>query len=190
MRLMILITVLLIGLGLAQGGDQDGRFQNLPEDLRKKLQAYQPVFDLSRTVNILGEVDKQKGLAFTKAQAQKLLPILKDLQTRSDLKPADAQKILSNLEDNILSDAQLNWIDQTQLQRQQQARQRFQQGGGQGQGEQGSEGGQGQGPHPGGPGDRGGFFQAIQAGKPFNPFKDNPRAKDNLVTLVALLQKK
>lgn len=208
-KLLILCVLALTALGgaLAQdgpppGGGQGG-FPNIDPALRKKLQEYQVVFELTRTVGFFDELEKQKGLSFTKAQATKLLPILKDLQNRADLKPADANKILSNIEDNILTDAQLAWIDKTQLQRQEEARRRFQQGGGQngqGQNGQGFGGGQGQGQNGqgqgqrqggfGGPGGRAGMFQAIQQGKPFNPFKEQPRTKDNLAATIAFLSKK
>ena len=204
MRKLFILAMLVfsvMGGALAQGGQGgQGGFPGMTDEMRKKLQAYQPVFDLTRTVGIFDELDKQKGLVFTKAQAQKLLPVLRDLLNRADLKPADASKILTNVEDNILTEAQLAWIDKTQLERQQQARQRAQQGqGGQGQGGQG-QGGQGQGGQagqrpqgqggPGGPGGRGGIFQAILQGKPFNPFKEQARTKENLTALIALMAKK
>ena len=207
MRKLLILAMLalsVMGGALAQGGQGPGQggpgggFPGMTDEMRKKLQAYQPVFDLTRTVGIFDEVDKQKGLAFTKAQAQKLLPVLRDLLNRADLKPADASKILTNLEDNILTEAQLAWIDKTQLERQQQARERFQNGqGGQGGQGQGGQAGQGQRPQgqggpggPGGPGGRGGFIQAIMQGKPFNPFKEQQRSKDNLTALIAVLAKR
>ncbi len=190
--MLCLLALSLLGGALAQDGPPPGGgFPNIDPAIRKKLQEYQVVFDLTRTVGILDELDKQKGLAFTKAQATKLLPILKDLQTRADLKPADATKILSNIEDNVLTDPQLAWIDKTQLQRQADARKRFQQDGqGQNQNGQGGQGGQRQGGFGGPGGGRAGMFQAIQDGKPFNPFKDQPRTKDSLVATIAFLQKK
>lgn len=210
MRKLLILGVLAfaaLGGALAQdgpppGGGQGG-FANMDPALRKKLQEYQVVFELTRTIGFFDELEKQKGLSFTKAQATKLLPILKDLQNRADLKPADANKILSNIEDNILSDAQLSWIDKTQLQRQEEARKRFQQNGGQGGQNQNGQGfgggqnqtqnGQGQGQRQGGfggPGGRGGMFAAIQSGKPFNPFKEQQRTKDSLVATIAFLAKK
>lgn len=125
-RLIGLLTTLALGLALAQGGPS-----NLSPEMRQRFEAYRPVLDLVATVGLLDELDKQRGLAFTKAQAQKLLPILRDLQTRTDLKPAEASKILSNIEDNILTPAQLKWMDQTILQQREEARQRREQGGGQ-----------------------------------------------------------
>ncbi|MDX2007510.1 MAG: hypothetical protein SFU83_19910 [Meiothermus sp.] len=206
-KLLMLAMLALVAMGgvLAQGGQGQGGFPGMTDEMRKKLQAYQPVFDLTRTVGIFDELDKQKGLNFTKAQAQKLLPVLRDLLNRADLKPADAQKILTNLEDNILTDAQLTWIDKTQLERQRQARERFQQGqggqggqGAQGQGQagqgrpqgQGGPGGPGGPGGAGGPGGRGGLIQAIMQNKPFNPFKEQQRTKEQLTAFVAVLQKR
>lgn len=195
--ILIAATLLALGVGFAQtppppdsphpGGPAGG----VSDAVRKKLQAYRPVFDLTATVQMMSQVDTQKGLAFTRAQAQKLLPILKDLGARADLKPAEAEKILGGIEDNVLSDPQLRWMDTTRLAREEQLRQRA----------QGQAGGGGLrlpgGPHLGGSGDgqgggggaHGGFFQAIQEGKPFNPFKEG-RAKESLDSLIALMTKR
>ncbi|GIW26205.1 hypothetical protein [Meiothermus sp.] len=179
-RWLSLLATLALGVALAQGGPP-----NITPEMRQRFEAYRPVFDLVATIGLLDELEKQRGLALTKAQAQKLLPILRDLQNRTDLKPADAGKILSNIEDNILTPAQLKWIDETILKQREEARQRREAGG------QNPQAGQGnfQGP-PGGPGGRGGLFQAIAQGKPYNPFKEQPRAADNLKNLIALLSKK
>lgn len=156
--------------------------QQADPEARKRFEQYRPVFDLMSSLRLMLELDRQKNLSFSKAQAQKLLPMLKDLQTRADLKPADAAKILTNIEDKILTPAQLKWMDETQLKRQEEMRQRAQNGGG--------------GPDnlrvpgPGGQGGpRGSLFQAIQQGKPFNPFKEDP-AKKTLTDLIALLSKR
>ncbi|WP_027882319.1 hypothetical protein [Meiothermus rufus] len=176
MRGIGLLAALVLGLALAQGGPP-----NLTPEMRQRLEAYRPVFDLVATIGLLDELDKQRGLALSKAQAQRLLPILRDLQTRADLKPAEASKILSTIEDSILTPAQLKWMDQTLLQRQEEARRRREQ----------AQGGQGPpaGASPRQPG-QGGLFQAIAQGRPYNPFKEQPRAAENLKNLIALLSKK
>ncbi|MCS7058078.1 MAG: hypothetical protein NZ849_03905 [Meiothermus sp.] len=164
-------TLLALGLALAQGGPP-----NLSPEMRQRFEAYRPVFDLVTTIGLMEELDKQRGLAFTKAQAQRLLPILRDLQNRPDLKPAEAARILGTIEDAILTPAQLKWMDETILKRREEARQR-----------------QGQGAQAGGPqapGGRGGLFQAIAQGKPYNPFKEQPRAAENLKNLISLLSKR
>ncbi len=177
-KLMGMLATLALGLALAQGGPP-----NLTPEMRQRLEAYRPVFDLVATIGLMDEVEKQRGLAFTRAQATRLLPILRDLQARADLKPADAERILANIENNILTPAQLKWMDQTLLQRREEARQRREQGGGQAPpANQGNPQGQ--------PGARGGLFQAIAQGKPYNPFKEQPRTADNLRNLIALLSRK
>lgn len=192
-RLMVfgILTLSLMGSALAQPPDGPPPGQNqrtLDPEVQKKFEAYRVVFDLLGSVGLMDELDKQKDLSFSKPQAQKLLPILKNLQTRPDLKPADAEKILSTIENNILTPAQLKWMDQTLLKRQEEARKRREQGQ-QGQNGQNQFPGQ-QGTRPGGSGGRGGFFQAIAQGKPYNPFKEQPRSADNLKALIATLSKK
>lgn len=187
--ILAMVLALLSSLALAQEIiiQQQGPGPQQPNpELRKRLEQYRPVFDLMSSLRLMLELDRQKNLSFTKAQAQKMLPILKDLQTRADLKPADASKILSNIEDNILTPAQLRWMDQTQLKRQEEMRQRAQNGP--------ENNFQGQGPGaPRGPGQGGprggGLFQAIQQGRPFNPFKEGP-AQKTLTDLIALLSKR
>jgi hypothetical protein len=185
---MIAAVLALFSVSLAQTGGTGG-----PDPaMRARMQAYQPVFDLTGRVSLMLEMDKQKGLAITKAQAKTLLPILKDLQTRADLKPKDATTILSKIEDKILTDKQVTWLDDTQLQREEERRQRFQNGGGgapNAAGAPGAGGAQGAagGARPGGA--RGGMFQAISQGKPFNPFKDDRMGKP-LADLIALLAKR
>lgn len=177
-RLMGLLATLALGFALAQGG-----LPNISPEMRQRLEAYRPVFDLVGTIGLMDEVEKQRGLAFTKAQATRLLPILRDLQTRADLKPTDAEKILTNIENNILTPAQLKWMDQTLLQRREEARRRREQGGGQNPPAS-------QGNFQGQPGARSGPLQALAQGKPYNPFKEQPRTADNLKNLIALLSKK
>ena len=175
--------------------------------LRAQFQKYQSVFDLSGTVGLLGQLDADKKTAITSAQAKTLLPMLQDLTKRSDLKPADAQKILDKLENNVLTGAQVSKLDDLTLKLQEEARARRAQAGQNGQGGQagqgglrlpgvggfggrGGFGGGGQGGNrQGGAGGRGGVFAAIQSGKPFNPFLQG-RAADSLKSLIAALQKK
>ncbi|MFZ5991649.1 MAG: hypothetical protein ACOYW9_07775 [Deinococcota bacterium] len=190
---LVAVFALLPSLALAQDFVQQTPNRQIDPEVRQRLEQYRPVFELMGILRLMLELDGQKGLAFTKAQAQKLLPILKDLQTRPDLKPADAEKILATIEDTILTPAQLKWMDETQLKRQQETRQRAQQapqgpagGGFFGPGGQGTNGGNRQG---GAGGQRGGLFQAIQQGKPFNPFKEG-RAAEGLQQLIALLSKR
>jgi hypothetical protein len=159
--------------------------------MRAQFEKYRPVFELVSNVRMMSDVDKQKGLAFTKAQAKILLPVLKNLQTRPAITPDDAEKILVNIEDKILTAAQLKWMDAEQLRLQEERRKRAQQqaqnGGGISLPGQGQGGGQNRQGGAGGP--DGGMFQAILQGKPFNPFKEG-RAQEALVSLIALLEKR
>lgn len=158
-----------------------------PPQIRAAMEKNRPIFELMGSVSLILELDKQKGLEVTKDQAKKLLPILKDLGSRTALKPEDADKILVNIEDNILSDKQVTWLDDERLRRGEEARKRAQQA-------------QGNGPRPFGPGGFGGpggqpnpqaqaMFQAMMQGKPFNPFKGGP-GEEPLKKLIGLLEKR
>ncbi len=151
--------------------------------MREKFQEMRPVFDLVGSVMLMLDLDKQKSLGFTKSQAQKLLPLLKDLRTRTDLKPKDAEKILARIEDKILSEKQLKWMDDTQLKREEERRKQFEANpnafgqGGPGAGQAGGTSG------------RSAMFQAVMNGKPFNPFRDAEMSKPCL-ELIALLERR
>jgi hypothetical protein len=180
---LIVAFVALVSVSFAQNAGPDPA-------MRARMQAYQPVFDLVGRVELMKELDAQPGLAITKAQAKTLVPILKNLQTRTDLKPKDAAAILSQIEDKILTDKQVTWLDDTQLKRAEERRQRAQNGGSAPANGQGAQAGQGAANGARGPGGgRGGMFQAMQTGQPFNPFKDDRMGKP-LADLIALLAKR
>ena len=202
--LMVLAFAAILSSALAQngpggpgggpGGGQGGR-PGMTQQQREQMQKYRPVFDLISTVNLMLEVDKQKGLTFTKAQAKLALPILKDLAGRTNLPPKDAEAILAKLEDKLMTEKQVAWMDDFRLKRDEERRKRFQQQGGNNQQGgpsiripgAGQVGGQNRQGGPGG--GRGAMFQAIMQGKPFNPFKDGPGAED-IKTLTVLLTKR
>ncbi len=186
-------SLALVGLVLAQGDPFESGGSNSAN--RSNFQKYTPWFNLGGTIRIMTDVDKEPKLAFTKAQAKLALPILKDLGTRAALKPEDATKINTMLEDKVVSAAQLKWMDQKRLALAEERRKRMAQ-----QGAQGTQGtavrlpGAGDiGDQRGGQGGPGGgnraMFDAIQNNKPFNPFKDGRNA-DDLKALVDLLSKK
>lgn len=197
---LLTIALALTSLAFAQQGGQNGGpggGQN--PQFRAQFEKFRPIFDLTSTVGLLDDLNKDAKNTITKAQAAKLVPVLKNLQTRADLKPADAEKILSQIEDSILTDAQVTKMDDLLLARQEEMRaRRARQGNGGGQGgglfgggaRPGGEAGQAR---PGGQngqrGPGGGMFAAIRDGKPFNPFKEG-RMADNLKTLIAALAKK
>jgi hypothetical protein len=182
----LFVSSLMVGAPPAVA--QQGGFAPDPAT-QAKFKAYQPVFDLVGRVSLMTELDAQKGLTFTKAQAKTLVPVLKDLQTRADLKPKDATAILTKIEDKILTEKQLVWLDDTQLKREEERRKNFQNGGGQPGGSGGPGAGGNGGPGGGPGGGRGGMFKAIQDGTPFNPFKDDRMGKP-LADLIALLSKR
>jgi hypothetical protein len=169
--------------------------------MQAAMKKYQPVMDLVGTVNLLAEMDKVQAVAISKDQAKKLAPILKDLGSRADLKPADATKILTNLEDKILTDKQVTWLDDAQLKRQEERRKRAAQttgssvrlpglpsAGSVGAGQAGA--GQNANRPAGAPGgDRQAQMEAMLNGKPFNPFKSR-RGQENLKALTALVAKR
>lgn len=200
---LLTIALALTSLAFAQQGGparQNGGPNGGPNpQMRAQFEKFRPIFDLTSTVSLLGDLNADKKNTLTKAQAAKLVPVLKNLQTRADLKPADAEKILAQIEDAILTDAQITKMDDLLLERQEEMRaRRARQGNGGGQGggligggaRPGGQGGQsGPGGPGGGRGPGGGMFAAIRDGKPFNPFKEG-RAADNLKTLIAALAKK
>ncbi len=187
-------SLALFGFVLAQTGPGGGPGGPDPA-MRAKFEKYRPWFNLGGTLRIMLDVDKEPKLAFTKAQAKLALPILKDLGSRAALKPEDATKINTTLEDKVVSAAQLKWMDEKRLAQEEERRKRMaeqgtQQGGGIGL--PGTGAGQGQarqGGAPGGPGGNRAMFDAIQNNKPFNPFKEGRNA-ETLKQLIDALSKK
>jgi len=201
MKKILLLAALLLSPALAQTAPAapGGAAQGGPTAAqRAQFQKFQSIFDLQQSVGLIADVDKEKGLAFTKDQAGKLLPVLKDLGSRADLKPANATKILDNLENKIYTPEQLQKMDDLQLARQEERRKQAAARGNTGAGAGGFRlpgipgGGVGGGQRPAGAGQggaRGGGFADLLTGKPFNPFKQE-RGQKMIVDTVALLSKK
>jgi hypothetical protein len=216
--LPILSSLALIGLALGQQQQPPGGGGNAPNgqnrsQMRELMQKYQPWFELAQSLALMQEVDKQKGLAFTKAQAKIGLPILADLGKRAALAPKDATKILDTLESKFVNAKQLVWMDKTRLAREEERRKRAeerrlqQQGNGQTPNVGALAQGAAQGRPPGAGGFAGGrpggqngqngqadprarkLFEAMQNNKPFNPFKDGVQA-DELKKFVQLMTKR
>ncbi len=209
--LLLVSSFALVGLALAQqapgGGGQGGG------QLRAAMEKYQPWFELAQSIALMQEVDKQKGLAFSKAQVKIGLPILTDLGKRAALAAKDATKILDTLETKFVNTKQLVWMDKTRLAREEERRKRAearrlqQQGNGQtpnpaalAQGATRPSGGGfagGFGGRPGGTNGANGtpdpraraMFDAMQNNKPFNPFKSAAQS-DELKKFIALLAKR
>jgi hypothetical protein len=210
LAMLAIVSSLILGaVSFAQegpGGGAPGGGGGFRRNTDPKMQAafkkYQPVFDLVSTVNLLADMDKDKAMTISKDQAKKMAPILKDLGSRPDLKPADATKILTNIEDKILTDKQVTWMDDTRLKQQEERRKRAAANGANatsgvrlpglpGVGQGGGQGGQGSGQggnRQGGPGggDRKAQMDAMLNGKPFNPFKAG-RGQTSLKTLMDLI---
>jgi hypothetical protein len=213
--LPVFSSLALLGLALAQQQPPTGtppagapNAQNRSQ-MRELMQKYQPWFELAQSLALMQEVDKEKGLAFTKAQAKIGMPILTDLGKRTALAPKDATKILDTLESKFVSAKQLVWMDKTRLAREEERRKRaeerrLQQGNGQtpnvGSLAQGAAAGRPPGTGGGFLGARPGqngqmdprarkLFEAMQNNKPFNPFKDGLQA-DDLKKFMQLLAKR
>ncbi len=200
MRKPLLLTLAissLFALAIAQQGNPPGGGFGQNPAMQAKFKKYQPWFDLTNTVNLMNDVDKEKGLAFTKAQAKLALPILKDLTTRAVLKPEDATKITTKLEDTVINDKQLKWMDDTQLKRDEERRKQMAARAAANAGNTNAirlpgVGGTG-GNRPAGANGPGGgqraMFDAIMNDKPYNPFKTG-RGADALKTLTDTFSKR
>ncbi len=197
MRKPLLLTLAissLFALAIAQQAPPPGGsgFGQNPA-MQAKMKKYQSWFDLTSTVNLMNDVDKEKGLAFTKAQAKLALPILKDLATRAVLKPEDATKITTKLEDTVINDKQLKWMDDTQLKRDEERRKQMAARAANASSTNAIRlpgvGGTNRPAGAAGNGARSGMFDAIMNDKPYNPFKTG-RGADTLKTLTATLSKR
>jgi hypothetical protein len=212
--ILIVSSFALVGLALAQQQQPPTGTRPNGGNMRAVMEKYQPWFELAQSIGMMQEVDKQKGLAFTKAQAKIALPILTDLSKRAALATKDATKILDTLETKFVNAKQLAWMDKTRLAQEEERRKRAearrlqQQGTGQtpnvgalAQGAAtgrpaGADGGFG-GTRPAGQNGQGGtpdpraraMFDAMQNNKPFNPFKSGVQT-DELKKFMALLAKR
>jgi hypothetical protein len=154
--------------------------------------AFAATFDLLREVNGLSQLNKDPKTAISRAQAQKLLPILKGLQGAKTLPAASATKTLTQLE-GVLTDTQLSALDALALKRQQGGPGQFGQGGQRGQTGQRNQaqgnqlqGGQGQFGQRG-PGDAQGNATGRPARTPsMNPFTQG-RGAQGLSALITTL---
>ncbi|AZI43880.1 hypothetical protein EHF33_08915 [Deinococcus psychrotolerans] len=195
LKILTISASLLLGAASAQQGQpaqrQGGQQRQIDPAQRARFQAMRPVFDLASRVSLMAELEKNKAQAVTKAQAKQLVPLLQKLQTSASISGADATKMLSQIEDKILTDKQVTALDDLDLKRQEDRRAArakqgsAQQGGiripglpGGGFGGQNRQGQAGQAGTGGAP-----------AGGSFNPFKQG-READALKAYIALLQKK
>jgi hypothetical protein len=145
----------------------------------KLLSTYRGWVDLMGTINALLEMDKQLGLSFGKDQAKKIVPILKHLQTREDLRPQEALEVIEKLERGTASSKkQQQYLETAKRQRDEEIRQANASGG-----------------RPNLPFVRISFalFGMVQAVEndtiPYNPFRGGP-GEDDLQRLKALLEQR
>ena len=211
--ILLVSSFALVGLAFAQQQPPTGNPPNGDRsNMRAAMEKYRPWFDLNESLMMMQEVDKQKGLAFTKAQVKIGMPILTDLSKRAALATKDATKILDTLETKFVSAKQLIWMDKTRLAREEERRKRAEARrlAQQGTGQAPNVGALAQGAASGRPAGAGGFgggfgtrpgangvqdprakalFDAMQNNKPFNPFKSGVQA-DELKKFMALLSKR
>ena len=111
MKHAIVVTALTLStLATAQTAPR----QMTPE-MQARMRQMQPVIDLAQTVRLLPELEKTPATAMSRAQAQKLLPILQALQKATAVQPNDAKKYLTQIEDSIMTEKQLTAMDSIQL---------------------------------------------------------------------------
>lgn len=167
--------------------------RQMTPEMRARMAQMQPILDLSQTVRLLPELEKNRATAVTRAQAKTLLGILTTLQKANAVQPNDASKYLTQIEDRILTDRQLTALDALLLkaEKEREAQRAARQSG---QGTQaripGLPGGLISGQN--GPRQNGQAQNAQgQNGQPgqFNPFKTG-RGADELKKYIATLQKK
>jgi len=188
----VFLTTALLLASVAGAQTAGSGFQMTPE-MRARLAAMQPIIDLSQTVRLLPELEKNKATAITKTQAKTLLTILTALQKAAAVQPNDAKKYLTQIEDDILTEKQLTALDTLVIkaEKEQQAQRAARQNG-QTARVPGIPGGLLGGQRPGGQNAQrqAGTGQAGQR-QPgaFNPFKEG-RGADALNSYIALLKKK
>ncbi|MDV6376264.1 hypothetical protein [Deinococcus arenicola] len=190
----------VLALSALASAQQNG--QNLTAEQRARIAQMQSINDLSQTVRLLPDLEKNKATATTKAQAKSLLTIFTALQKAAAIQPNDAKKYLTQIEDKILTDKQLTALDALVIkaEKEREAQRTQRQAGSQtgagvripgmpgGIGGQGgaNRGGQNRaGATTGGQNAQGGQFDPTK----FNPFKTG-RGADALKAYVAMLQKK
>ncbi|MEN3012546.1 MAG: hypothetical protein ABDH34_06680 [Dictyoglomus thermophilum] len=103
----IFILLLLISIVGAQTQSQPQRRAFMSQEVQY----------LTRLIRDLRELDKDKKVAITKSQAQKLIPILQELGKVSELPKKEADKFINRIE-GVLTDAQLTYLDKLQIERQ------------------------------------------------------------------------
>ncbi len=91
--------------------------QTQPQLQQRRGFMSQEVQYLVRLIRDLRELDKDKKVAITKVQAQKLIPVLQELSKVQQLPKKEAEKFINRIE-GILTDAQITYLDKLQIERQ------------------------------------------------------------------------
>lgn len=192
MHKTILITTALVVTTLAAAQSSTQNRQLTPEQ-RARMAQMQPIFDLSQTIRLLPDLEKNKATALSKTQAQTLLPILTTLQKANAIQPNDAKKYLTQIEDKILTEKQLTALDALVIkaQKEREAARAQRQASGQTPRIPGVPGGliPGQRPNTNQNGQNAQGQNGQNGQRQFNPFKQG-RGAEALKAYIAVLQKK
>jgi hypothetical protein len=90
---------------------------------RKNLLAPE-IMELSSLLRDLQSIEKDKKLAITKKQSEKLIPILQDLGKKNLLPAKEAEKFIEKIE-GVLTDAQITFLDRLTLEREKEREERL-----------------------------------------------------------------
>lgn len=107
-KFVILILVILVSINFAQ--------QQAPTQQRR-VSMSEEVQYIIRLLRDISQLDKDKKTAITKAQAQKLIPILQELGKVNLLPKKDAEKFIQRIE-GVLTNAQITFLDKLEIERQ------------------------------------------------------------------------
>ena len=164
----VCIVMMLMAVAVATFA-QDHASDPTSARLREELAV---VTDLGRLLGFILRMDtEQPTLALNRAQVDRLWQITEEIDRTDRLTPARSRAMMQEIEDTILSPAQLMHTDQLFLNREQSRVP------GAGSGAAGSAGNPGSTGTPGARGgaDSGGLIAAYQAGGPYNPIRDQAR---------------
>jgi hypothetical protein len=146
---------------------------------QKMITQYRGWMDLMGMVYSLVEMDKQPALALSTDQAKQVLPILKNLSSREDLRPNEAISIIDKLKKEVLpTPKQKQYLEAASQKRDADMRQAS------------GSGGQPNLPFIKFGPSLFGMVQAMQNDKqPYNPFRGGP-GEDNLKKLSTAIEKR
>ncbi len=141
--LLVVLVFIIPVLAMAQTSPDDPEIQKAKEETAV-------VFDLGRLFGYLQTMEKEaKDLALNENQLAEIYSIMKEIKSMERVEPEVADKLLTHLEDDVLTPDQLMYTDQLAIAREAERQTRT-------------------------PGSRGGGGQITSyiAGGPFNPMAD------------------